>query len=231
MKKTNNTSIKTASETKNIDELVPDYCLDDYAAETPAHRNERANSQKNALREEAGYSVIREEKRKLNINDLFAEDEKVTKKFLGIPAVGIHKVKLECDPEVFEGKNGIWVKLTLIDTKTNCFWYAFINKDSIKDALDTISVNNNGLLAAESYIKAFDVLKSKSFNCWTLQTEKGKTVTYFDETKYNNRLYVLNKFESDYELRKLREKERADNKARMAEEAKMGREEKAPWEN
>lgn len=160
----------------------------------------------------------------LTIADFFDNDYKVNKRHFGVPAVGEHRVVLDGEPEVRKNDDGnYYFVLNLMDEKGLC-WKTFANPENLNQTLETISFFNEGMLANKKGMVAINYLQGHKFSCWVLKNEKGKAYTYFDKAKYDKRIYVMSRNEERKELGALREKERADNKARMAEEAKMGRE-------
>ena len=101
---------------------------------------------------------------------------------------------------------------------------------TLVQTLEAINYFNEGMLAGKKGMVAINYLQGHKFDCWVLKNEKGKVLTYFDKVKYDKRIYAMSLNEERKEMKALREKERADKEARMAEEAKMGRENKSPWE-
>lgn len=209
---------------KNINTIGCDNLIDNAFVPEAGQQGARAPEQKNALRQEVGAPLIREEEQ-LSFSDLCSKGATVTKEFFGTPASGKHIIKVR-DAVILKGYDGHYVKFTLVDINSNCCWYLNVSGGKLMQVLATISEQNNGLLAGLNPDEAIKHLKANSFNCWTTFTEKGKLATYFNEDKFNSFTYFLQKKQGEYELRKLREQERKDNEARMAEEAKMGREDK-----
>ena len=217
----------TTNNTMNKKNIGIDNLIDGiYAPEvTPHHRFERDEKMQNALRFESGENKVEGEEPVFSLEDIFGMDFKVQKGFFGTPEAGTHTVKLNKAPEIKKGSNGLYMKLELIDAITGCMWNTFVKAEDAHKMLADISHYNNGLLARKDANAAFETLQNKKFLCWTLQTEKGTTATYFNEERFNKRLWVVSALEGKYELNKLKQKEREDNKARMAEEAQNGREE------
>lgn len=170
----------------------------------------------------------------LTIADFFDADYKVDKRHPGKPAVGAHKVVLDGEPEVHKDDEGnIYFTFNLMNEDGLC-WKTFISKDNLTQTIESISYFNKGMLANKKGMAAINFLQGHSFYCWVLENEKGKALTYFNETKYNKRIFAMSLNAEREEEKKRREKERADREARMAEEAELtrkSREDKAPWED
>lgn len=199
-----------------IDNLI------DNAFVPQAESNKRADNMQGALREEAGA------KPNLSLSDLFSKDFKVDANRAGKPEVGLHTVKFATEPEVKIGNNGAYVEFELCDQNNGICWKTFVNADSLEKMLQDISYFNNGVIACMGPMQAITKLRFSEFDCWTLETEKGSTVTYFNETKYNKRIYAMQLNAGNRELKDLRKKEMEDNQARMTEEAAM-KNGKVPW--
>lgn len=150
-----------------------------------AGQNYRAKTQQNALREESGARPA------ISLSDLFDKGFKVSAKRFGTPEEGLHIVTIDGEPEVRNGRDGYYVEFELVEKNTGLCWKTFINQSNLSQMLADISYFNNGMLAGKTGMGAINFLKTHEFNCWTLLTEKGSNATYFNETKYNKRLYVM----------------------------------------
>lgn len=119
---------------------------------------------------------------------------KVTAKRPGTPEQGIHSVLLDSEPTIHRGNDGNpYLVFVLHEPKTGLVWKAFVSADGLAKALEDISFFNNGMLAGKKGLTALQFLYSHEFSVWTLQTEKGKTATYFNEDKHGKRLYAMEK--------------------------------------
>lgn len=158
----------------------------------------------NRLREEAQAPVV------LKVGDLFSKGFKVDKKRIGNPEEGLNNVTFSALPEVKEGKSGAYMVIELENALGLC-WKTYVNSQYAEKMLQDISYYNEGMLAGLTPMKALNKLTSHVFSCWILNDENGKVVTYFNEDKYNRRLYAM-------ELNRERQKPEAPAP------------EKAPWE-
>lgn len=212
----NNTNT-TKKNTIGCDNLV------DNAFVPVSGQNYRAPRQQDAIREEAGFKPAKPEPPVFTLDDLFEQNYRVEKGFFGTPELGVHTVKLR-EYKICTGRDDRpYMKLTFMDLKTFCCWDVNVGAERLPQMLSDISFSNKGLLSGKSYKDAFNIMKQKKFDVWTIVSEKGKLATYFNKDSYERRLYVVQSIEGEYELKKLRQRELDDEKARMAEEASYRR--------
>lgn len=164
-----------------------------------AGQNHRAKSQQNALREEAGFTP------EVSFADLFDKGWKVSAKHFGIPVNGEHGVVIGGEPEIHRGKDGsFYVKFELYEKETGLAWMSTgINQSDLGNLFNTISAYNDGMLARKSPVQSLNFLKTHDFKVWTVITEPNKSVTYFNEEKYDKRCYVLSKQASEQKDEKM----------------------------
>lgn len=157
-----------------------------------ANQNHRSTNQQNALREEAGCEP------EVSFADLFTKGWKVSARHFGVPKNGEHLVVLGNEPEVHKSKDGFYVKFELYEKSSGLVWMSTgINQKDLENLFNTISAYNNGMLAMKSPVQAMNYLKTHEFRVWTVVTEPGKAVSYFNEEKYDKRCYVLAKQASE----------------------------------
>lgn len=171
-----------------------------------AESNKRASTMQGAIREDAGARPA------LSLGDLFSKDFRIDASRAGKPEDGLHIVKFAGEPEVKQGKDGAYVQFELCDQDTGLCWITYINASDLEKMLQDISYFNNGIVACMWPMEAIAKLRFNEFGCWTLTTERGTTATYFNQTKYNKRVYAM-------ELNRERQKPEAPAP------------EKAPWED
>lgn len=131
------------------------------------------------------------EQKPLTLADLFSADYTVNCKHPGTPDEGLHEVLLDGEPTIHSGHNGAYLTLELVEEKTGICWKSFVSATALTRTLEEISYNNHGMLAGKSGLTALQFLYTHSFNCWTLQTEKGSTATYFSEDRFGKRIYAM----------------------------------------
>ena len=217
----------TTNNTKKTNTIGCDNLIDNafVPENTQAHQYNRTDDIRRAAREDAGIAPA------LSWADMFDDDFSVNEKYRGVPEEGVHMVKFDGEPVVRSGRNNSkYMAIDLVETKTGCCWTVNVNQENLKDTLNAINYNNTNLLKGLNPTQMLYKLIETEFTCWTLQTEKGTTATYFDAIKYSKRLYVMELNHEKEMQKREREKNRLDKEARMAEEAKMGRENKSPWE-
>lgn len=195
-----NTTKSTKKNTTGCD------CILDAAFVPQSGQNTRAKGQQNALRQDAGAAV------NLSLADLFDKGFKVEADRRGTPEEGMHMVTLRGEPEVKNGYDGPYVRMELRNEIGICWTTSFSAADFSKILTD-ISYHNKGMLAGKRPAAAIAFLYNHSFSVWTLQTEKGKTATYFNEERFSRRLFAIQ-----------------NNKANAKPEAPAPKLEKAPWE-
>lgn len=181
--------------TKKINTVGIDNLIDN-AFVPQAESNKRADSMQGAIREEAGARPT------LSLSDLFSKDFKLDAKRAGKPEDGLHIVKFAGEPEVKQGRDGAYVEFELCDQDNEICWKTFVNASDLEKVLQDISYFNDGIIACMWPMEAIAKLRFNEFNCWTLTTERGTTATYFNQTKYNKRVYAM-------ELNKERQKPEA----------------------
>lgn len=131
------------------------------------------------------------EQKPITLADLFSAGYTVSCKHPGTPDEGLHEVTLDGEPTIHNGQNGAYLTFELVEKKTGICWKTFVSAINLTKALEEISYNNHGMLAGKPGLKALQFLLTRSFNCWTLQTEKGSTATYFSEEKFSKRIYAM----------------------------------------
>lgn len=221
MKKTN-----TTINTIGCDNLVDNTFVPE--AGTAGNRGSN-NSEK--LRADAGMAPT------LGIADLFSKGYKVNAQYAGTPKDGMHYVIINGEPSVRKGNNGAYAEIELkeitADGDFGLCWKTFVTAENLPKMLEDINYYNSGIISKLSGMNAIARLYKTDFAVWTIKSEKdsNKVYTYFNKAKYDKRLYAMSLEAERKEEKMQRNKERADNEARMAEEAKMGRENKSPWED
>lgn len=201
----------------------------DAAFEPNCQEEKRPKTQRQQLRYEAGDdNAIREEKAAMTLADILA-GKTIESGYTGKPEDGEHIVKLIDEPQVFQGRNGVFVTLELRDETTKVTWKAFVNADELVKKLAEISFNNKGMLGGMNAQKALLNIQKNPFRCWAVEDTKGATRTYFDEERANRALYYVSQQKAKEELYQLRKKESEDAEAAQKEAAELTK--KAKEEN